>query len=209
MNSIPTFLRILLTEKGVAPAEIRIVQDNAKRLYSPKRPKQTHVRRSFCSALSLDDRPCRWGRVVSDLSLKAPSRRAPSQQESPAAQPGRRCAASDISLFVSSKSRSSQRNSPKPSRIGNAAWDQFDFSKQTATKSGITSLMKQDLLRTSSLAGARPGVIDPLFDPISSMDRWAGDGSPSGMSRKQMAYSDGLAASSGAPITIVSLTREE
>jgi hypothetical protein len=134
-NFTQSFLRILLTEKGVTPVEARIVQDNAKRLYSPKRPKQKQVRIRSSSALSLDERPCRWSRADSDLSLKAPSRHHVSSRQSSAHSAHLRAGTSDISLILHSKSRTTshqhhQTNTNKTSSgIGNAGWDKFDFSR--------------------------------------------------------------------------------
>lgn len=146
MHSFPsTFLSLLLTEKGVAPVETIIVQDNAKQLY---RPKRSQVRIRSSSALSLDGRPCRWSRTDSDLSLRAPSRAGLQHRPAHAA---RVRVASDISLFLSSKSRSSQHENFMPvrscisdKRSGNAAWDKFDFTQQSKS-SGTTALMKEEL----------------------------------------------------------------
>jgi hypothetical protein len=181
-----SFLSLMLKEKGIAPINAEIVQDNAK----PKQAPNSTIRRSKSAV----DQPCKWSRVASDKVLGPvvlqPRRQQQGNSSSilysygpPSGIPLRR-GANDISLPLMPK------RSPSPSRLRtraqqtptsnvskNASWDNVDLSqmsKKAASKEAVLSvLLNASSTKTSgSVRGRHPSfsaykVADAIGSPTS------------------------------------------
>jgi hypothetical protein len=182
-----SFLSIMLKEKGVAPINAEIVQDNAK----PKQAPPSTIRRSR----SAEDQPCNCSRVASDKFLGPyvlqPRRQQRGNSSSrlssslPSGIPLRR-GASDISLPLMpkrtpspSRSRTRAQQTPTSNVSKNASWDNVDLSqmsnKKVASKETVLSvLLNSSSTKTSgSVKGHRPSfsaynVVDAIGSPTSS-----------------------------------------